>query len=130
VRRAIRADGTPDETALVRIASLPPEKLLIDWLHHLLKQAGADRPQIVLKDSELYAATMNAIEANAGEDSFLPAPIDLGGLRAEADLMARASIILSQAKGMGVSLELDPLDIVSGNPRCVHRAIRPWLAGL
>eukprot|EP01124_Arcella_intermedia_P031296 TRINITY_DN7034_c0_g1_i1.p1 TRINITY_DN7034_c0_g1~~TRINITY_DN7034_c0_g1_i1.p1 ORF type:complete len:507 (+),score=97.75 TRINITY_DN7034_c0_g1_i1:42-1562(+) len=91
--------------------NLPPEKILLRWVNHHLKNAGSDK-RIAnfgndIKDSEAYTILLNQLA---------PQKCDTNALK-EKDLNKRADAVVNNARKIDCAKFVKPRDIVAGNPK-------------
>jgi plastin-1 len=91
--------------------NLPPEKILIRWVNHHLKNAGSDKRianfSSDIKDSEAYTILLNQLDKSK---------CDLAPLK-EKDVNKRAEGVLKNAAKINCAKFVKARDIVAGNPK-------------
>jgi len=91
--------------------NLPPEKILLRWVNHHLKNAGSDKRinnfGNDIKDSEAYTILLNQLA---------PKQCDTAGLK-ERDPNKRAELVVNNARKIDCAKFVKPRDIVDGNPK-------------
>jgi len=90
--------------------NLPPEKILLRWVNHHLKNAGSDKRinnfSNDIKDSEAYTILLNQLDKKC----------DLNALK-EGDVNKRAEQVVNNARKIDCAKFVKPRDIVAGNPK-------------
>jgi len=91
--------------------NLPPEKILLRWVNHHLKNAGSDKRinnfSKDISDSEAYTILLNQLA---------PQKCDTRALK-EGDLNKRAEAVVNNARKIDCAKFVKPRDIVAGNPK-------------
>jgi len=91
--------------------NLPPEKILLRWVNHHLKNAGSDKRinnfSKDISDSEAYTILLNRLA---------PQKCDTRALK-EGDLNKRAEAVVNNARKIDCAKFVKPRDIVAGNPK-------------
>jgi len=91
--------------------NLPPEKILLRWVNHHLKNAGSDKRianfSSDIKDSEAYTILLNQLDKGK---------CDLAPLK-EKDVNKRAEGVLRNAGKINCAKFVKARDIVAGNPK-------------
>ena len=92
---------------------LPPEKLLLRWFNHHLREAGVSRectnfgPDV--RDCELYAYLLQQIDPEH--------KISSRTILAVAEPAARAAHVAAVGPRLGAEFTVQPADIISGNEK-------------